>query len=740
MAFATERNADSAAPTRITAITQAALRLAGRRANLEGRRIGVLNPEPGAADALAQTLRQRGAQVAVLSLDPAKLARIETLDPEVIVVEPQHFTGVCWETLAAIFRHPQLRWSCVLVSAAEQVTSDGLEAHDLSGLCAQVQLSCADYDAALARARSADEFEAALEVLGPARALRLLLSAGKSVRAQFRTRALVMDVDLAEGLIVGAQGGRGRSSDGTLLGTPGLNELLRETHGVVSARAVVRPAVTNIMSPLDTALAAARHGRSPEPAVVQRTSLPDAPARGTSLPARERRGLPEAGPAADSSIERRSLPADAAREGSLSRGLPSPPALARRSLPAQGELAAAARGSSAPAGVEATSRSLAPRAGSEGSAARGLPAQVGEGSAPRGLPAPAAELARGRAIGARTLIGLPVAVPAEVVPARASAPRAASVPAEMVAARASRAPGVPSTAPRASLVPSPAIPSRPPENDNGARVAEPSRAPEPLHAGAQSPRPPRSLAPRKQPWWRALPRAKLVLGALTASIVTTGLYAMLDGATSSRAARPDEALAASLAAKPAAALPLDAPSPSPAANPSVALGALQPGTPVVEQLQAPAAEPNAAAPSSEAQAASAEAELASAASADVESPRVSPRAARQASALARRGDASLRRKHAGSAKRAYDAALRADPNNERALAGRARLALQEEDAANALLYATRLARAQADSASAQLLLGDAAQLAGDVATARGAWSRAAKLGAKEARARLRTLR
>jgi tetratricopeptide (TPR) repeat protein len=310
-------------------IASDALRLAGKKASLSGRRVGVLHPDPGGADALAETLRMRGAQVAVLSLDPALLARAEALDPEVIVTDPRHFTGAGWATAAAVFKHPQLRWACLLLSAPEVLPGSGLESHDVPGLCAQIQLLCAEYDAAVARARVPPLFEVALEAVGPARALRVLVQSGLSWRARFTTRSLVLEVDTSDGLVVGARGGQVGATGDELLGTAALNVLLREDQGVVHAEIVERPAVTNIMCPLDTALAGASHGRD-----VRESSRPRA-AQGLPAPAAvlnasrgvRPRTLMGVGTALPPAARRASLPQEPVswRDATLLAGLAPPP-------------------------------------------------------------------------------------------------------------------------------------------------------------------------------------------------------------------------------------------------------------------------------------------------------------------------------------------------------------------------------------------------------------------------------
>jgi hypothetical protein len=260
--------AGARSPSRISSVSRTAQRLVGKRAALlQGRRIGVLHPDPAAADTLAQALRARGAEVALLSLDPTALLRIESLDPEVIIVEPQHFMNACWDASAAMLRHPLLRWASVLLSPSVRLSVEGAEMQDVPAICADIQMLCTDYDAAAASGRADAEFTMALEAVGPGHALRLLFDSGKRWRARFTTNTLTMEVDIAEGLVVGARGGRGRAMDDSLLGTPALASLLAETSGVVHARPVAQPAVTNIMAPLETAIASALRASVSSPSV-----------------------------------------------------------------------------------------------------------------------------------------------------------------------------------------------------------------------------------------------------------------------------------------------------------------------------------------------------------------------------------------------------------------------------------------------------------------------------------------
>ena len=706
-----------AAPSRIATISHSAVRIVGKRASLEGRRIAVLHPEPGAADAIAQTLRQRGAQVAVLHLDPSQLARAEVLDPEVVVVDPAHFTGACWPTLSALFAHPQLRWTCVLVAATEQ--ADGIETHDLPGLCAQVQLLSADYDAAVARARTAQEFDVPLETLGPARVLRVLVQSGKSFRALFNTSAITMEVDVAEGILVGARGGRGRTIDDSLLGVPGLNALLRESHGFVRARSVARPAVTNVMSPLDTALAGAMHGRE----LAERSEVKESrPSAKASLPALS--------------------PAIAGGRGLTSRTLIGIPAAVQ----------SAGRPSTPPSEATRTIADLV------------LPANdndvtdATQRDALHRLSSSSLALAATLAPTQRAAASLPSARVSQIPQAASQAP----------SARPSRAPGPTSRAPErnaqresaTSLPPAEAAQARP-------RSLEPAASPsgtpaaerierlyKPLVASVVA----ASVALGLSALWpeRSSPSNSLAAAPAPAAVASTGSVGLVppgvpivEGLPPSW--RPPSAGGENAAVEPRSVDPVIEPASDEAVR-TTALAALAPAVldPATsngqgaENVEANSALAGVGAPEQAPQAESAT--TAPAALSQVRGAlessrpaRVSRAQSRRASVLAKQANAQLRAGRTARAKSLYESGLRTDPRNPRVLSGLAQLGLKQRDAALALTHAQALVGERPRSASAQLLLGDAQRMAGDVADAERSFKRAAQLGSTEARSRLRAL-
>src|SRR5262245_26474873 len=82
--------------------TEASASPSARAPSLTGRRIAVMHPDPGNADALAQALRAKGAEVVALSLNPESLQRAETLDPDAVIMEASDFSSSCWEIVRAL--------------------------------------------------------------------------------------------------------------------------------------------------------------------------------------------------------------------------------------------------------------------------------------------------------------------------------------------------------------------------------------------------------------------------------------------------------------------------------------------------------------------------------------------------------------------------------------------------------------------------------------------------------------
>jgi hypothetical protein len=241
-------------------------------ASLAGRRLAMVHPDPGAADAVAQALRAKGAEVVILSLNPASLDRALVLGPHAVLMESGDFYGACWELVRALWQHPRLCFTPLLLSQLEGRGLDDFSALDTLGLCRALDTLCTEHDRVLRCARAETEFSVDLSELGPARLLRVLVESGRSLRATFSGPEATIAVDLTEHVIVGA------SAEGAAacLGPYALALLLKQRSGSVQIRRVEHPAVTNIIAPLDTALDAADRATQTTPSSGTRSIEPAA--------------------------------------------------------------------------------------------------------------------------------------------------------------------------------------------------------------------------------------------------------------------------------------------------------------------------------------------------------------------------------------------------------------------------------------------------------------------------------
>jgi hypothetical protein len=256
---------------RIAVLDELAPRATGRL-SLGGRRIALVHPDPHSAEALSLSLTARGAQVVALSHQRESFQRAEQLDPDIVLIEPDHFYGECWSIVEALWEHPRLRWASLLLIHPESLGFGGVSVPDVRLLCAGIQSLSIDVDRLEEPMRNEPSFDLHLDRLGPARTLRLLVESERSLRAEFWTPEATIDIDVAKELVIGARGVRHTEPPQRVHGPAALAILLELEQGVVSVREVSHPAVANVMAPFDAALHFAG-----EAAVQAETELPTRP-------------------------------------------------------------------------------------------------------------------------------------------------------------------------------------------------------------------------------------------------------------------------------------------------------------------------------------------------------------------------------------------------------------------------------------------------------------------------------
>jgi Flp pilus assembly protein TadD len=164
----------------------------------------------------------------------------------------EHLRGHGYELLRRMRKDTRLRWASLLVVRWEEIWSDTLSVPALDRLQASLGSLAAADTALIDAATRGEAFDTRLEITGPARLLRALVTTPRAVRVTVSNPRLSTSIDLSEGLLVGAsaQAPPGHGYDGALA----LSALLVLSSGRVHVEPVQQPAATNVMSTIDVAL------------------------------------------------------------------------------------------------------------------------------------------------------------------------------------------------------------------------------------------------------------------------------------------------------------------------------------------------------------------------------------------------------------------------------------------------------------------------------------------------------
>jgi hypothetical protein len=219
---------------------------------------------------LAAELRNRGVLVVLASGAEDELDRVRALDPEVVVISAEDLQGACSRLVEELRADLRLRWASLLVIPSEQLESDGTEQQLVGPLAEKVaRLGAADHDLR-ERARSSRRFETRLELVGPGRSLRALAESGRTLRVSVSHPRVSIDIDLADGLILGAEGRRKSEKQKSLTGTAALAALLALASGRLTVEERAHSDLSELIAPVDLTLAMAASEVLP----IRRSLLP----------------------------------------------------------------------------------------------------------------------------------------------------------------------------------------------------------------------------------------------------------------------------------------------------------------------------------------------------------------------------------------------------------------------------------------------------------------------------------
>lgn len=247
---------------------------------LQGLRVILVDTDASRADTLSQELRSRGSVVAVADPSARGIERARGLDPQVVIVDAAGLDGEGFEVVRAIRRDLRLRWAAMLVAPWAEIWPENAATPDLGELALRLMPLVVHDRELRARAVAETTFDARLEVIGPSRMLRVLASLTGPFHVHVQSRKASVEIDVAEGLIVGAKATR--AAGDALEGTRALAALLAMASARVSVERRPNPATANVMAPVEEALARA----SQEVAPIPVSQPPPPPTASGKLPKR----------------------------------------------------------------------------------------------------------------------------------------------------------------------------------------------------------------------------------------------------------------------------------------------------------------------------------------------------------------------------------------------------------------------------------------------------------------------
>ncbi len=302
----------------------------------DGTRIVLLSLSGANNDPLVERLALAGAEVVAVEAGGTGVGRARALAPDVILADEDVLDDPEAPALTALLSDPRLSWSTV-VALPHTLLAGTVDARALARIEAAVHDAVAADHEITRLAERRDAFHVRLDATGPLRLLRALARARTHLRASVTAEAIQVDVELDDGLVVGAQA-RGAAGE-VAQGHAALATLFTLPSGRVRVAPWSGTRSIDVMAPVEDAVRVAMRERprirsswrprtSDRPAVVapasevvaqleaRLSSRPDPPPPPTSEPVfagptprpRERRSSPTPATVEHRSVDRDSSP------------------------------------------------------------------------------------------------------------------------------------------------------------------------------------------------------------------------------------------------------------------------------------------------------------------------------------------------------------------------------------------------------------------------------------------------
>lgn len=263
----------------------------GGPSRLQGRRVLVIEQSAARSDRLGQELRSAGALVVVADGSGHGLELARDLTPEVVVVDGTGVEGWGIEALRQVRRDLWLRWASLLLVDSDKLWRDRRRP-DIALLAGPIDAQLQQDRELSMRAIRGREVGTRLEVVGPFRTLRALAETRLGLRITVRHPRLVVEIDLADGLVAGASAREPHARRDLAEGPAALSALFGLSSGRVHVVRAEAPKSANVMAPLDDAIAAAAREEPVIPPSLPPPSLaPPAGAPPAAVPKEDLVGL-----------------------------------------------------------------------------------------------------------------------------------------------------------------------------------------------------------------------------------------------------------------------------------------------------------------------------------------------------------------------------------------------------------------------------------------------------------------
>ncbi len=176
----------------------------GSTHGVAGMRILLADDDVARADAIAQEIRERGAEVVMTDLAGTRLERARSFDPAALVIDEKALSGHGYPLVRRMRDDVRLRWAFLLVVKWDEIWEAGDHGPIVDSLIMRLaKLGGAERELR-ERAHSGDGFDARLEFVGPARFLRAIGTGGQRLRLTIQGRRGNARVDVSDDLVAGA--------------------------------------------------------------------------------------------------------------------------------------------------------------------------------------------------------------------------------------------------------------------------------------------------------------------------------------------------------------------------------------------------------------------------------------------------------------------------------------------------------------------------------------------------------